>query len=54
MPFGIGGLWLAEYLKQLQRLPLLAPNDYNREAALHLRRLDDDEAAQEESLAYGK
>jgi hypothetical protein len=54
MPFGLGGLWLAEYLRQLGRLPLLAPNDYNREAALHLRRLDEEEAAREETLAYGR
>ncbi len=50
---GIGGIWLACFLWQLQRRPLLAPNDYNRAAALHLRHLDEEEAAREESLVYG-
>ena len=50
---GIGGIWLACFLRQLRRRPLLAPNDYNRAAALHLRRLDEEEAAREESFVYG-
>ena len=52
-PIGLGGVWLGYYLWQLQRFPLLAPNDYNRESALKLRRLDEEEAAREETLAYG-
>ena len=52
-PVGIGGPWLACFLWQLQRRPLLAPHDYNRAAALHLRRLDEEEAAREETLVYG-
>jgi heme A synthase len=50
---GLGGVWLACFLWQLQRRPQLAPNDYNRDAALHLRHLDEEEAAREEALAYG-
>jgi hypothetical protein len=53
IPVGIGGLWLANFLRHLQRQPLLPPNDANRAAALHLRRLDEEEAAREEALAYG-
>ena len=52
-PVGIGGIWLACFLWQLQRQPLLALHDYNRAAALHLRRLDEEEAAREETFAYG-
>ncbi len=52
VPIGIGGIWLANFLWQLQRYPLLPPNDYNREAALRLRRLDEEEAAREEALFY--
>jgi hypothetical protein len=52
-PLGIGGIWLAQFMWQLRRQPLLAPHDYNRQAALHLRHLDEEEAAREETLAYG-
>lgn len=51
-PIGIGGVWLAYFLRQLQRLPLLALNDYNRMAALRLHQLDEDETTREEVLAY--
>ena len=37
LPIGMGGLWLAEFLRRLHRQPLLAVHDYNCEAALHLR-----------------
>jgi hypothetical protein len=53
VPIGLGGIWLAHFLWQLQRMPLLAPNDYNRAAAMHLRHLDEEEAAREEAIAYG-
>jgi hypothetical protein len=52
-PIGLGGIWLAHFLWQLQRQPLLPLNDYNRAAALHLRHLDEEEAAREEGIAYG-
>lgn len=52
-PPAIGGLWLAYYLYQLQKMPLLPLNDYNRAAALKLRELDEEEAAEEEeAFAY--
>jgi hypothetical protein len=50
---GLGGVWLAYFLRQLQRLPLLPLHDYNREAALHLRHLDEEEAVREEGIVYG-
>jgi hypothetical protein len=53
LPIGIGGIWLAAFLRQFERQPLLPPNDYNRAAALHLRRLDEEEAAREEAYTYG-
>jgi hypothetical protein len=49
---GLGGLWFADFLWQLQRRPLLPLHDYNREAALRLRHLDEEEATREE-IAYG-
>ena len=53
VPIGIGGIWLALFMSQLQRYPLLPLHDYNRAAALHLRDLDAEEAAREEALAHG-
>jgi hypothetical protein len=52
VPVGIGGIWLAHFLWQMQRYPVLPLHDYNREAALHLRRLDEEEADREEALSY--
>ncbi len=49
MPVGLGGIWLACFLVLLGRQPLVALHDYNRAAALHLRRLDEEEAAREEA-----
>jgi hypothetical protein len=49
-PIGLGGIWLAHFLWQLNRLPLVALNDYNRAAALHLRKLDEEDAGREEAL----
>jgi len=51
-PLAIGGLWLPHYFWQLRRRPLLAPYDYNRADALHLRQLDAEEDAQADRLAY--
>lgn len=52
MPVGIGGIWLAYFLRQLWDQPLLALNDYNRPFALKLRQLDEQEAAQDKALGY--
>jgi hypothetical protein len=53
LPVGIGGPWLAHFLWQIERYPLLPLHDYNRAAALHLRQLDAEEAAREEAVSYG-
>jgi hypothetical protein len=52
VPIGIGGIWLAHFMWQLQRYPVLPLRDYNRATALHLRRLDAEETAREEALSY--
>ncbi len=53
LPIGMGGIWLAYYVVQLRRLPLVALHDYNRVTALHLRSLDAEDAEREEALAHG-
>src|SRR5262249_37302134 len=40
MPIGVGGVWLAYFLRQLGQLPLLPLHDPNQESALHLERED--------------
>ena len=52
IPLGIGGIWLACFLRQLQNFSLLPSHDYNLAAALRLRSLDEAEARQEQELAY--
>lgn len=53
MPVGLGGLWLACFLWNFARRPLLPLNDFNRSQALLLRRADEEEEAREEALAHG-
>ena len=53
VPLGLGGIWLAHFIWQLHRYPLVPLYDYNRATALHLRQLDAEEAAREEALSYG-
>jgi hypothetical protein len=52
-PPALGGIWLAVFLWQLQRAPLLAQNDKNALAAIRLRLTDDWETQCEELLAHG-
>jgi hypothetical protein len=52
MPIALGGIWLSHFLRQVARWPLLVEHDAQRATALHLRRLDDEEALQEEALAH--
>ena len=47
MPFGLGGIWLACYLWQLKRRPLLPQHDRNRAHAGQLREEDLEEMARE-------
>jgi hypothetical protein len=39
-PLGVGGLWLAEYLRQLKQRPLVHAHDTNRRDAIHLHTHD--------------
>jgi hypothetical protein len=39
-PVGVGGIWLACFLWNLNRYPVLPRHDVNREAAVHFRELD--------------
>ena len=49
-PFGVGGVWLAWFLDRLRRQPVLPPNDLNRESALHLRNMDEEDFERERAL----
>ena len=53
-PIGLGGLWLAYFLWQLQRAAAAGRSTTpNRAHALHLRHIDEEEAAREEALHHG-
>jgi hypothetical protein len=52
-PLGIGGIWLAFFLWQLGRYPVLPLHDPNRGEAVHLRQTDIEAAAREEALHHG-
>lgn len=52
-PLAIGGFWLAWFLWQLERMPLLPAHDLNAEAAAHARHIDDRELAREGIIAHG-
>jgi hypothetical protein len=52
-PIGIGGVWLAYFLWQLQRYPVLPRHDPSREEAARLHRHDLEAAAQEEGIEHG-
>jgi hypothetical protein len=52
-PVGVGGVWLASFLWQLQRSPVLPRHDLSQEAATHLRAIDVEEAAREERIRHG-
>jgi len=52
-PLGIGGLWLAYFLWQLKRCPVLPLHDLSREEAVHLRQRALEEAARQEAIRHG-
>lgn len=52
-PLAIGGLWLAYFLWQLKRYPVLPQHDLNREEAVRLRQHDVAEAARQEAIPHG-
>jgi hypothetical protein len=51
-PIGVGGPWLAYFLWQLKRYPVLPLHDRNQEEAEHLHRIDE-EAARREAMSDG-
>jgi hypothetical protein len=51
-PLAVGGLWLAFFLWQLQRAPLLPSHDINQEAAAHLHHLDAEELLREQEMDH--
>jgi len=52
MPLGLAGIWFACVLWLLQRRPLVPLHDLNFAQADHLRELDFEEAAREETMAH--
>jgi hypothetical protein len=53
-PIGIGGLWLAYFLWQLQRYPVLPRHDESRAEAAHLHEHDLEMTAREENVQHGR
>ncbi len=51
-PVGLGGLWLANFLWESKRLPLLPRHDANQAAAIHLRE-EEAEMAHAEEVLHG-
>jgi hypothetical protein len=51
-PFAVGGLWVAYFLWQFRRRPLLAVNDPSRGHTAELRHLDLEEAARQEAIHH--
>lgn len=52
MPVALGGLWLANFLWELDRYPLLPLRDINQEAAARHHGEDREEVEEEEELAH--
>jgi hypothetical protein len=52
-PLGVGGVWLAYFLWQLKRTPVLPQHDASQQQAVHLRQLDVEEAARQEAIQHG-
>jgi hypothetical protein len=52
-PIGVGGIWLAYFLWQLGRYPVLPRHDSSREEAVHLREMDREREARLEAIGDG-
>ena len=50
-PFAVGGIWLGYFLGDSAARPCWRPNDPNRESAVHLRHLDEEDIEREHALA---
>jgi len=51
-PFGVGGVWLANFLWDLKRGPVLPLHDLNRETALHYHEVDREQEALQRELHH--
>ncbi len=51
-PVAVGGPWLANFLWELKRRPVLPAHDASRESAIHLREVDLEEGAREEEVRH--
>jgi hypothetical protein len=52
-PLAVGGLWLAYFLHELKRYPLLPRPTEDRAEAVHLRHLEEEAAAREREIQHG-
>jgi hypothetical protein len=52
-PFAVGGLWLAYFLQELKRWPLMPRQREDQGEAIHLRELDEEKAARPQEIQHG-
>jgi hypothetical protein len=52
-PFAVGGLWLAYFLREVKRYPLLSRQSEEQAEAVHLRNLDTEAAARPQEVEHG-
>jgi hypothetical protein len=52
MPFGVGGLWLGSFVRELKRRPLLPRRAEDQAAAVHLRGFDEGAAARPREVQH--
>jgi hypothetical protein len=52
-PIAVGGIWLADFLWELKRRPILPRHDVNQQSAVHLHQLDLEEAARQAEVHHG-
>ena len=52
-PIAVGGLWLAGFLQELKRRPLLADRPADRAEAFHLRGMDVEAATRPQEVENG-
>jgi len=52
-PLGVGGLWVACFLRQFGRFEVLPRHDFNQNEALRLRQIDEENTPAESELVHG-
>ena len=52
-PFAVGGLWLANFIRELGRAPLLPRQDVSQVSAEELRHHDQEQAERREAIRHG-